>query len=570
MCGIVGLISVKEFSSKEVLQRLKKLEYRGYDSWGYWNGQELTRKTGSILVFDDTKSAHCAISHTRWATHGGVTEANAHPHRAGKVTVVHNGIIENWRELKKILESRGRIFSSETDSELLAQYIDDALKEKERRIEDVLPELISVLKGTFALLIMIDGDKRLFAAKRDSPLALGICKDCFFLASDIYAFSNTTNKAIFFENDEYAIITQDSCAFMKDSKLVQKTAQEFVWLVEEENKGAYNHFMLKEIHESPVVCQRLLHSITGEQQEAFSALVKKIRSAHKVVFTAAGTAYHASLLGAQLLHSCGLEAQALIASEFENFVRVDDKTLVVAVSQSGETMDVIEALQYAKTHGAHIASIVNVPYSTIERLSDVSVHIAAGQEIAVASTKAFINQSVMLLALAHEFGYKNGLEAFPEQLKKVLGLEPNIRSLAEEVADKDDLYVLGRKLGYPVAREIALKIKEVSYIHAEGMMGGELKHGTIALIEEGTPVIGLVYASNASMQSSMQEVRARGARTIIIGTDKDIDICLPASSEAEFMVLAALAGQLLAYYLALARGRPIDKPRNLAKSVTVR
>ncbi len=568
MCGIVGINSAEPFTSRELLQRLKKLEYRGYDSWGYWNGRRLTKEVGKIRVTDDEDPTTCAISHTRWATHGGVTRVNAHPHRAGKVTIVHNGIIENWRALREALEAKGHAFQSETDSEVIAHYFDDQLKNG-ASMEAVLPRFINECKGTFATLLMVDGDDRLYAAKRDSPLALGICDGRMILASDIYAFSDATNRALFFENDEYAIITPTTYTFYKAGKPVVKEAQEFAWSTLDEGKAEYEHYMLKEIHEEPSVSRRLIDSLTTTQRDLFEALVAHITQAQKVVFTAAGTAYHASLLGASFLHQQGINAQAIIASEFENFITVDKDTLVVAVSQSGETMDVIEALKYSKKQGATVVSIVNVPYSTIERMSTLSLQILAGQEVAVASTKAFTNQAIVMLAIAQRCGYQNGLDRLPEKLAKTLAFEPTLQRLAAELKDQHDLYVLGRKLGYPVAREIALKIKEVSYLHAEGMMGGELKHGTIALIEEGVPVISLIYNDDPKMRGSTQEVKARGARVITIGTDDGADITLPAESEAEFAILASTVGQLLAYHLAKERGLPIDKPRNLAKSVTV-
>ena len=568
MCGIIGITSKDVFTSKELLTRLKRLEYRGYDSWGYWNGVRLEKQTGKIIISDDEQETKRAISHTRWATHGGVNKKNAHPHRAGKVTIVHNGIIENWKELKKKLQETGAEFSSETDSEVIAHFVNQGLNGG-KGMEQILPELIAAIRGTFATLIMVDGDEHLYAARRDSPLALGICPARIIIGSDIYAFSDATDKALFFDNDEYAIITPGSYRFFKNGEEIGKETKTFDWENVGEDKQEYEHFMLKEIHEAPTVCRRLIDSLEAEQRDRFTELVAMIRKAKKTVFTAAGTAYHASLLGASFLHQCGVEAQAIIASEFENFITVDEETLVIAVSQSGETMDVIESLKYGKEHGARIASIVNVPYSSIERMSELSLQILAGQEVAVASTKAFTNQCAVMLALAQAFGYQNGLDELPKKLSGVLAFEPELERLAGELSKKHDLYVLGRKLGYPVAREIALKIKEVSYIHAEGMMGGELKHGTIALIEQGMPVVSLVYDDDPKMRSSTQEVKARGAHVVVIGTTADDDIRIPARSEAKFAILAATIGQLLAYHIAKHRKLPIDKPRNLAKSVTV-
>jgi len=569
VCGIIGIVSEQPFTSHEVLSRLKKLEYRGYDSWGYWNGKTLTKKTGKIDVIEDHTPVKLAISHTRWATHGGVTEWNAHPHRVGNVTIVHNGIIENYAELRDELKRHGATFSSETDSEVIAHLVYNRLLQK-NAMKTILQELLSLLKGTFATLLMVDGDDKLYAAKRDSPLALGICPDRMILASDIYAFNDATDQAIFFENDEYAILTPTLYEFFgEDGRKLEKTPKQFTWASVAESKESYAHYMRKEMDEEPAACQRLITSLTAEQQPGFEKLISLIRSSKKTVFTAAGTAYHASLLGASFLHQQGINAQAIIASEFENFITIEPGTLVIAVSQSGETMDVIEALKYSRDKGATIASIVNVPYSTIERMSSLSLQILAGPEIAVASTKAFTNQATMMLAIAQAFGLKNGIDTLPKKLALTLALEPKIEKLAKALHHHRDLYVLGRKLGYPVSREIALKIKEISYIHAEGMMGGELKHGTIALIEQGTPVVSLIYDNDPKMRSSTQEVKARGAHAVVIGTMKEDEFHVPAESEAEFAILAATVGQLFAYHLAKERGCPIDKPRNLAKSVTV-
>lgn len=558
MCGIVGIASKEPFTSEELLKRLKKLEYRGYDSYGYWNGTELYRNVGKITVINDNYETNIGICHTRWATNGGVTEANAHPHQAGKVTIVHNGIIENWQELKEELDVT---CNSQTDSELIAHFVN---KNLDKPMPEVMQRLVEKLKGTFATLIMVEGDNNIYAAKRDSPLVLGICEGKLIAASDIYAFSDCTTKAIFFENDEYAVIG-NTYTFYKNGEVIEKNIQEFSWETQEKILENYPHYMLKEIHEQPVACQRLITSLQTGQQDKFKKLIELMKNAEKVVFTAAGTAYHASLLGAAFLHQQGVDAQAIIASEFENFITVDKNTLVIAVSQSGETMDVVEALKYSAARGATISSIVNVPYSTIERMSSISLQIHAGQEVAVASTKAFVNQVTLLLAVAKAFGYTTDLESLPSKIEETLQHESQIKALAEVLHRHNDLYIIGRKLGYPIAREIALKIKEVSYVHAEGMMAGELKHGTIALIEPGTPVISLIFNNDTKMRNSTQEVAARGARTIIIGEE----ISLPAKNEAEFCILAAIIGQLLAYHIADARKLPIDKPRNLAKSVTV-
>jgi glucosamine--fructose-6-phosphate aminotransferase (isomerizing) len=353
-------------------------------------------------------------------------------------------------------------------------------------------------------------------------------------------------------------------------KTIKKEITEFDWGQEESEIEEYPHYMIKEIKEEPKVTKRLLMSLQTEQKKQFEKLVEFIKNSRKVTFVAAGSSYHASLLGVYYFHRCKIEAQAIIASEFEHFITADEKTLVLAISQSGETMDVIDALKHAKEKGAKIASIVNVPYSTIQRMSDISLNILAGQEVCVAATKSFVNQVTMLLALAKQFGFEIDLNDLPEKIESVFELEEKIKQIAKKIHREKDIYIIGRGLSYPVAREIALKIKEISYIHAEGMMGGELKHGTIALIEKGTPVISLISNSDQTMLANTKEVEARGARVITIADEMDADIKLQTQNDGKFGILATIVGQLLTYYIALEKGLPIDKPRNLAKSVTVK
>lgn len=558
MCSIIGITGQK-FTVDSLLSRLKRMEYRGYDSFGYWDSDSLVRQIGQVNTEAPHKTTMC-IGHTRWATHGKVTEQNAHPHRAGGTTIVHNGIIENWKELKEQAIIKGAEFKSETDSEVIAWFIEQ--ERQKLSMEDVLEKFIKMFKGTFATVIMIDGDNHLYAAKRGSPLLFGKSEEQMFFSSDIYAFSDVTNKAIVFDDDEYAVISPDKHSFYKNGKEIQKEFKEFTWVEKDLGLGDHKHHMHKEIYDQPGVSEVLVSELTKDS--AFNTLKKKIQSASKVVFTACGTAYFAALIGSMSFHEKKITAQALIASEFEHFAVLPKGSLVIAVSQSGETMDVIKALTYAKKQGADIASIVNVPFSTVERLSEISVKIHAGKEIAVASTKAFTNQAITLLSLAGE-----DMHTVPQAIADTLTLEKKIIGLAKELSLHEHMYVLGRKYGYPVAREIALKIKEVSYIHAEGMMAGELKHGTIALIEEGTPVIGIVYDNDVEMLSSLAEVEARGAKVIVIGTNPEDDIPLVAKDEKTFCLLAAIIGQLFAYHLASFKGCSIDKPRNLAKSVTV-
>jgi len=575
MCGIIGIASKKSFPSKFLLERLKRLDYRGYDSYGYYDSSELKKNIGEITVLG-AKKICIGLAHTRWATHGGVTVENAHPHIScdGNIVIVHNGIIENFEEIKKAMIEKGHSFASQTDSEVVAHYFEEGLKKKD--VKKVIIDFFKEAKGTFAILIMIKGKEEIYALKRDSPLVLGICKDMNILSSDIYGFSDITDQAVFFDNDEFAIITKSSYTFFnKNGKEAEKPIKKVLWSQEESEKKEYPHYMLKEIMEEPEVVQRMLFSLENEQKENFHKLIALIKKSRKIMFASCGTSYHASLLGAYYLHSVGVETQTLIASEFRHYANVDDKTLVIAISQSGETMDVIDALKYAKRNKARIVSIVNVPFSTIQRMSEMSLSIIAGQEVCVASTKAFVNQATLMLKIAQAFGYKVNLNNMTNKIKSLLAKKEEIKKIAEELTSSKDAYIIGRGLTYPVAREIALKIKEISYIHAEGMMGGELKHGTIALIEKGTPVISLINNHDADIVSNTKEVEARGAKIIVITNNpelgkKENTIYIDTDNDGKFGILAAIAGQLIAYYAADKLGRPIDKPRNLAKSVTVK
>jgi glucosamine--fructose-6-phosphate aminotransferase (isomerizing) len=577
MCGIIGLTSKNSFKTDELLKSLKRLEYRGYDSFGLvTNTGFLEKDIGEVRVVG-SNNCTSAIAHTRWATHGGVTKANAHPHSdcTGNLFIVHNGIIENYQSLKAKLAAAGHRFISETDSEVIAHYLEEKLKAKS--IQSAIVDFIKDAEGTFAVVILQKNENKLYAFKRDSPLVLGLMKESNMLASDIYAFSDRTNQAIFFEDDEFAEITPDSYIFYdRLGNELDKFVQTFTWK-EEAMEKTYDHYMLKEIHEIPDVAFRLINSLSTTQKDRFDKLVALIKKSQKVVFVAAGTSYHASLLGVYFLHKSGREAQTLIASEFKDYANIDEDTLVIPITQSGETMDLIDALKYARLKGAKIAAIVNVPYSTVQRMSNLSIEILAGQEICVAATKSFVNQVVLLLAIAKECGYSVDLEKLSENIKFVFQQEEKIKELAHSLAHSKDIYIIGRGLSYPVAREIALKLKEISYIHAEGMMAGELKHGTLALIDKDVPVISLING-NPDIISNTMEVNARGGRIIAITNQENNGIAemsddlikIDAKDDASFCILATIAGQLLTYYIAKEKQLPIDKPRNLAKSVTVK
>ena len=572
MCGIIG-IARKQFSSEEALGMLRRLEYRGYDSFGIATDNGLFEK--EIGEIKPVKNNECslAILHTRWATHGGVTKENAHPHAdcSGNIFVVHNGIINNYQELKKLLPDHE--FRSETDTEVISHFFEEALKTKD--VKSAVVDFFQKAQGEFAIVMMIKGDKNLYALKRGSPLSLGVLDNGNILASDIYAFSDKTEKAIFFNEDEFAIVNDGGYEFYKfDGTLnpIRKEITHVKWTAGGEKKS-HEHFMIKEIYEEPEVVERLLNSLSTEQKPNLEMLKKLMLAAKRIVFVASGTSYHAALLGVYFLNKAGVEAHAVIASEFRNFYLVDDKTLLIAVSQSGETMDVIEALHGMKAKGAKIASLVNVPYSTVQRMSNVSINIEAGQEICVASTKSFVNQVVALTYLASIFGYEKDFSKISDDIRNVFLEEEKIKDIAKSLQDAKDIYIIGRGYLYPVAREIALKVKEISYIHAEGMMGGELKHGTLALIEKGTPVIALID-NKPEIISNVMEIKARDGRIIAITNQDDNrfdeSIKISAKNKFPFSIEAAVVGQLLTYYIAKEKGLPIDKPRNLAKCVSVK
>lgn len=584
MCGIVGVVEKKKVSLKnKVLKALQRLEYRGYDSVGFVTKEGIVKKqvgsiAGLLQNMEHDYETTLAIAHTRWATHGGVTQLNAHPHfnNDAQLFVCHNGIIENYQEIKAALQKKGVIFLSQTDSEVIPHFLEEKLRER-KSMKEAIQLLMKEIKGTYAILIIEKEKDILYAVKKDSPLALGIRNDGFTLGSDIYAFSDETKKAIFFEDNEFAVITAEKYQFYnKEGEEIEKKIQTFEWTREEEEKQQFEHYMIKEIKEQPAVAQRLLNSFTTTQKTQLEKFIGLLKEYKKIVFVASGTSYHASLIGCILLNRLGYNARANIASEIETFVRFDKETLVIAISQSGETMDVIIPLKNAKAAGAKITSIVNVPYSTIQRWSDISLEVLAGQEVCVASTKAYTNQVILLLKLAHELGHNNmELEKIPERIEQTIDHnEERIKQLAEKIQAQKDIFVLGKTISYPMAREIALKLKEISYIHAEGMMAGELKHGTIALIEQGTPVIALIPNKNQEMLSSTKEVEARGAAVIAI-TNQPLEsqyreILVPKSDDAEFAIYSCIIGHLLSYYIAKLKGLEIDKPRNLAKSVTVK
>lgn len=578
MCGIIGYIG-KNKAAPILLKGIKKLEYRGYDSVGMVTQGKykfnIKKDIGEVEKVNKNHNflslkGNLGMAHTRWATHGGVKQINSHPHisQNKKIVAVHNGIIENYSELKKYLELNGYNFITQTDTEIIPNYIELQLK-LGKEIPEIISNFLNDVEGTFAILFMIQGENKLYAIRRDSPLVFGKGNNENYIASDIYAFSENTNNIIFFDNNEWAVIDNDKYQFFNEfGKPLNKEAKKIISLDDEVELGFYKHFMIKEIMDEPRAVKRILNSLQNEQKENFNKIINLIKISKKIVFVAAGTSYNASLLGSYYLNKCNIETHAIIASEHEYLRFLDKNSLVIALSQSGETMDVIDALKISREKGAKIVSIVNVEHSTIQRMSDISINTLAGQEISVASTKSFVNQALVLLNIAKHFGFDTDFNDLAYNIQEIFKLIPKIKNISSNLTDKKDLYVLGKGVNYPVSREIALKIKEVCYIHAESLTGGELKHGTIALIEEDTTVITLVHEGD--LVSNLKEVEARGANIISIGSEKESYIILSSNDEGQFPILSGVIGQLLTYFIALEKGLPIDKPRNLAKCVTVR
>jgi len=605
MCGIVGYTG-KELALSPVLEGLRRLEYRGYDSAGIAlavnAGEKLwiekrAGKLGNLeeILGDSVPKSHSGIGHTRWATHGGPTDENAHPHldNEGKLALIHNGIIENYIELRAELEKRGHIFKSETDTESVAHLLSDARKSHQGDLAAAMREVCKQLRGSFTLLaIHSDEPGRIVGARRNSPLVVGVGDGENFLASDVSAFISHTKRALELGQDEIADITADSIVITDLSgKVLPHNEYEISWDASAAERGGYEHFMLKEIFEQPkAIADTLLGRITGLDGEVTKGI--NLDGIDKVVIVACGTAYNAGLVGKYAIEKwANISVDVELASEYRyREPAVDSKTLLVPISQSGETMDTLMAMRYAKEHGARVFAVCNTNGSTIPRESDAVLYTHAGPEIAVASTKAFETQLVAMYLLALHLGRVRGtidkklmaqieaeLAELPAKVEQVLETVEPLRALTRKFKDSTSMLFLGRHVGFPVALEGALKLKELAYMHAEGFAGGELKHGPIALIDKGTPVIAIMPAEGSllaeKMASNIQEVKARGAVIIAIAdaplASADHLVRIPKTHEFLAAVLAVVPLQVIAYEMAVARGNDVDQPRNLAKSVTV-
>lgn len=600
MCGIIGYTG-KSSALSPVIDGLRRLEYRGYDSAGIALPTQIgkplfiEKRAGKLKNLEDalnkTPNSTSGIGHTRWATHGGPTDTNAHPHldNEGKLAVIHNGIIENYVQLRAELEKRGHKFKSETDSESVVHLLSDARKENNGDLAAAMRSVCKQIKGSFTLLaIHADAPATIVGARRNSPLVVGVGQGENFLASDVAAFIAHTKIALELGQDEVVEITPGSVVVTDLSGQIVKSKQyEISWDASAAERGGFPHFMFKEIYEQP---KAIADTLIGRSEGL--DLKIKFKKFEKIVIIACGTAYNAGLVGKYAIEKWGqIPVDVELASEYRyREPSLNKKTLVIPISQSGETMDTLMALRYAKSKGATIFSVCNTNGSTIGRESDSVLYTYAGPEIAVASTKAFATQLIAMYLIALEIGKQLGhlskkdvksitdqLTALPAKVEQVLETVEPLRELTRKFKDAGSILFLGRHVGYPTALEGALKLKELAYMHAEGFAGGELKHGPIALIDKGTPVVAIMPTQDSvlaeKMASNIQEVKARGAVVIAISefdfVGADHLIRIPTVDLLLQPVLSVVPLQVIAYEMAVARGNDVDQPRNLAKSVTV-
>jgi glucosamine--fructose-6-phosphate aminotransferase (isomerizing) len=590
MCGIVGFIGNRTDVGNLLLDSLKKLEYRGYDSCGIAtisNGEILIRKDiGKIDSVNEKLNfaelnGNIGIAHTRWATHGGVTKENAHPHLSNnkKIAVVHNGIIENYQELRNFLKENGFSFYSSTDTEIIPNLIEFEMRD-EKNFEEATINALRKLEGSYAILVLNADEKRLIAARKEAPLVLGVADEGHFVASDIPSFLEYTKDVTYLHDGDVVILGDSLSIFnLLENKEVVRPVDTVEWNIEQAMKGNFDHFMLKEISEQVETIQRAVE----QDKSIIFEIVQQIKEAKGVFFVACGTSYHACLTASYLFSKIAkMHVNVVVASEFPSYEHfLTDKTLVIAVSQSGETADVLEAVKTAKNKISKVISLVNVMGSSLHRYSDQSLMMHAGPEICVVATKTYTSQLAILTLLAYTLVEK--YEEGKQELKYLWNLIYNltsantrdrIKELAERLKDWQHIFLIGRGLQYPTALEAALKIKEVSYIHAEGFSGGELKHGPITLIENGTPCIVFVSEENEKETiSNAIEIKSRGGYIIGVAPKNnevfDFFIKVPEVGNTN-PIAQIIPIQILGYQLALLRGHDPDMPRNLAKSVTVK
>lgn len=597
MCGIIGYIG-KNNALSVITDGLKQLEYRGYDSAGIAiktnNKIKIFKSIGKIDALekkiDYNIKSDIGIGHTRWATHGSVTLNNSHPHKVGLITLVHNGIIENCQELKQELLKKDYQFKSDTDTEIACAYIDYLYKQN-NNIITTLNQIKNIFKGSYALAILIENDNLLYATRKNSPLIIAKGTGENYIASDVPAILKYTNKYYLLDNYEIAILDKDNIKILKDNKIIKKELLTFSFNMDEALKNGYKHYMLKEINEQDALIKKLINTYLKDQKTLFNKL-PKLNKYNKIHIVACGSAYHAGLIGKYLIEKyANIEVIVHVASEYRyNKLFFDKKTLVIIISQSGETADSLASLRIAKEHNIDTLAIVNVYGSSIAREAKNTLYINAGPEIAVATTKAYTLQILMLSFIAINMGIEKSLisEKQFESIKKYYHNLPksmsneinnNIQKIAKNIYKQKNIFFIGRGIDYALALEGSLKLKEISYIHSEAYPAGELKHGTISLIEKNTPVIATVTDKDIYEKtiSNIKEVASRGAYIILLiskSLDKEADfynekIVIEDSNYLLTPLLTIIPLQLLAYHIALLKGCNIDKPRNLAKSVTV-
>ncbi len=607
MCGIIGYIGQRNAVSV-VLEGLKRLEYRGYDSAGVAffsnSGIEVRRCTGKIqdlatLLESENPSGHTAIGHTRWATHGRPSDENAHPHRSNGVVLVHNGIIENYLSLKKKLIEKGYTFTSETDTEVFCHLIEDYAKRYP--LEDAVRAALKEVKGAYALaVIKEDEPDKIVGVRRDSPLVVGLGDREFFVASDIPAFLGYTRDVIYLDDGEMVVLSPDGVKITgSDGDPVHKDVKTVSWSPSMAEKGGFKHFMLKEINEQPrAIADTLMGRLNAESGKVnlaeFGMDEKEVQAIDKIFIVACGTSYHAAIIGKYMIEELvRVPVEVDVASEFRyRKPLIGTGDLMIVITQSGETADTLAAQREAKRLGAKVLSICNVVGSTSSREADAVFYTHSGPEIGVASTKAFTTQLIGLYLFAIGLGNVRGtipediskellsdLLRLPGNVEEVLKAEENIKNISKDYFKVSDFLYLGRGINYPIALEGALKLKEISYIHAEGYPAGEMKHGPIALIDEELPVVVLASRDklHEKIASNIQEVKSRGGKIILITNNADDDACgisdkcifVPGTNPYLTTVLMAVPVQLLAYHIGVLRGCDVDQPRNLAKSVTV-
>jgi glucosamine--fructose-6-phosphate aminotransferase (isomerizing) len=608
MCGIVGYIGSKD-TAKVLLDGLRRLEYRGYDSAGiavFHRGKiEIRRKVGKLTKLEEVVEKEAfdgkvGVGHTRWATHGRPSDENAHPHKAGKVAVVHNGIIENYLPLKDFLRKKGHVFSSETDTEIVAHLVDEFIQEGHSFL-DAVRMTMDKIKGSYALGILYEGDDVcLIGARNEAPLVIGLGEGEYFIASDIPPVLSYTRNFIFMDDGEVALLSSKGVkVYGTRGEEVAKEPKRVDWNPLMAEKGGYKHFMLKEIFEQPrAVTDTIRGRLSKERGDGIleemrldPSVLKEIR---RICLIACGTSYHAALVGKFLIEGfCRIPVEADIGSEFRYrnpIVGKDD--LLIAISQSGETADTLAALREGKRKGASTLAICNVLESSLARDSDYVIYTHAGPEIGVASTKTFVTQITILFLLAVRLGMERGviskeeekslideLIKVPHLMEEMLKSSDQVAQIAKKYLYARDFLYLGRGINYPIALEGALKLKEISYVHAEGYPAGEMKHGPIALIDREMPVVTLVTKNEVyeKVLSNIEEVKAREGKVIALASQSDQEIVkkvddvilIPETHPSLTPILLTIPLQLLAYYMADFKGTDVDQPRNLAKSVTV-